>query len=309
MRMSTGASMEPCPACGADGAETIWSRPFRNRFWELARCRACRLHFTTPTPSEEELRAFYAGNYHASLREGEGTDRAFGRKYERYADRVASFMRPGGRVVDVGCSTGLLVRMLCDRGFDAEGIELNEESAAWGRERYGARIHTLPIERCGIAEGSLDGIILTDVLEHMRHPGVALRGIVRHLAIGGRALVTFPDIESIESRYRRALARILRRPWMWSCCRAPLHVWEFTPESARACFAGAGCEIRQFVRTHVPIEQHRAWALRAIEAPVALIGVGPIARLCGSQMEFVIERTRAVDDASLPSVESARRAA
>jgi hypothetical protein len=63
------------------------------------------------------------------------------------------------------------------------------------------------------------------------------------------------------------------------------------------------------VRTHVPIERHRAWALRAIEAPVALIGVGPIARLCGSQMEFVIERTRAVDDASLPSVESARRAA
>ncbi len=307
--MSPSTPHEPCPACRGSDAEVIWSRPYRNRIWGLARCRACRLHFTVPTPTDEELRSFYAGDYHASLRAGEGTDRAFGPKFERYAERIAEVMRPGGRILDIGCSTGLLVRMLRDRGFDAEGIELNAESAAWGRERYGVRIHTEPIERCGLADGSLDGILLTDVLEHMRHPGDALRGIVRYLALGGRALVTFPDIGSIESRYRRALARVLRRPWLWTCCRAPLHVWEFTPESAQACFAQAGCEVVRFARTHVPTERHRSWALRAIEAPVALIGVPPIARLCGSQMEFVIERTRIVDDAQRSDAGVARRAA
>jgi SAM-dependent methyltransferase len=309
MRMSDPTAIEACPACGAGDAKPLWSRPFRHRVWELARCRACGLHFTTPTPSEDELRSFYAGNYHAALRQGEGTDLAFGAKYARYADRIATFMRPGGRIVDLGCSTGLLVRMLRDRGFDAEGIELNEESAAWGREQYGISIHTEPIERSGFAEGSLDGLLLTDVLEHMRHPGEALRDMVRYLAIGGRALVTFPDIGSIESRYRRALARALRRPWIWSCCRAPLHVWEFTPETAQACFERAGCEVRAFARTHVPTERHESLALRAIEAPVALLGIGPFARRWGSQMEFVIERTRVLADRSTAESSSSRRAA
>ena len=126
------ATMEKCPACDAETGRVYYQRTLRDRRWSLAHCPSCSQDFTSPTPSEEDLKSFYAGNYHAELRTDGGTDAAFGKKYRRYIDRLSRHLR-GGRVVDVGCSTGLLVRMLCDRGYDAEGIEMNSQSAGLGK--------------------------------------------------------------------------------------------------------------------------------------------------------------------------------
>lgn len=282
-----------CPACGAANPRELWSRHFRGRDWALVRCGRCALHFTSPTPTDDDLRRFYEGDYHAPLRDGDGTDRAFGAKYRRYATLLRSHLERG-RVVDIGCSTGLLVRTLRDHGYDAMGIELNASSAAWGRERYGITIHTEPIERCGFAPGSLDAILLTDVLEHMRHPGDFLASAARFLRIGGTALVTFPDIASLESRYRRALSILTGRPWMWSSCHAPLHVWEFTRATAERTFDAAGFRVVGFGRSQLPCERHASVALRALEAPVRLLSLPPIAHRLGSQMEFLLERVRDV---------------
>jgi hypothetical protein len=67
-------------------------------------------------------------------------------------------------------STGLLVKMLRDRGYDAEGIELNATSAAYGREHFGVTIHNRPLERCGFEPRSLNGLVMTDVLEPSMPP-------------------------------------------------------------------------------------------------------------------------------------------
>jgi hypothetical protein len=62
-------------------------------------------------------------------------------------------------------------------------------------------------------------------------------------------LITFPDIDSLESRYLRFLSRILRRDWIWSCCHIPLHVWEFTPATAHTMFLKAGFEVVGYRRS------------------------------------------------------------
>jgi len=41
-----------------------------------------------------------------------------------------SAVREGDRVVDVGCGTGILTRMLARRGFDVVGIDPNEDMLA-----------------------------------------------------------------------------------------------------------------------------------------------------------------------------------
>ena len=110
--------------CGSVSSRTVCERPRLGRQWYLSECRACRLNFTAPIPSQDDIAAFYQGDYHSDLRITAGTEKAFDSKYQRYADALGRHL-PVGRVVDVGCSTGLLVRKLCDRGYDAEGIELN----------------------------------------------------------------------------------------------------------------------------------------------------------------------------------------
>lgn len=289
----TTIAIQPCPACGSERASLRCARTFRGRQWGMARCATCGLHFTAPAPTDEDIAGFYAGEYHEQLRHEGSTDAAFGAKYRRYAETIGRH-RASGRIVDIGCSTGLFVRMLRDRGFEAEGIELNERSAAWGSERYGVRIRTEPIERCGYAPGSLDAILLTDVLEHTRHPGEFLASAATYLAVGGHALVTFPDIRSIESRYRAMLARLLRRDWLWSSCHVPLHVWEFTRETAERCFADAGFRVVEFGRSQLPAERHASPALRLLELPVRCLSAPILGRMLGSQMEFLLEKERDV---------------
>lgn len=276
--------------CGSSSVEAVHAKEFGGRPWSLARCRRCGLHFTDPRPPLDFLDACYAGDYHAELRTEGGTERAFGAKYRRYADWLSKHLPPGGRVLDIGCATGLLVRMLCDRGCRAEGIELNPRSAEWGREHYGITIRDQPLERCDFAPGSFDAVTLTDVLEHTPHPRDFLADVGRLLVPGGLVLVTFPDISSPESRYFRLIARLTRRPWFWRNCHIPLHTWEFTRATARACFESAGFRVIGFRRNHVNDLGDLSGVQKLLALPTALLGWGPVASRLGTQMEFLLRK-------------------
>lgn len=273
----------------------VHRRAFRGGEWTLAVCGGCGQYFTSPTPSEAELEGFYAGDYHAALRRAGGAEGAFGEKYRRYVETLGRHLK-SGRIMDVGCGTGLLVRMLRDGGYDAEGVELNAESAAWGRQHYGVRIHSRALERCGFAARSLDAVLMTDVLEHTRHPGEFLRGVARLVRPGGVVFVTFPDIASVESRYQRMLARALRREWLWGTCHVPLHVWEFTRATAEACFRSAGFRVAEFRRSQPAAEPAPTLLLRLLGWPSRVLTWRALASRLGTQMEFVIQKTRDLSD-------------
>jgi 2-polyprenyl-3-methyl-5-hydroxy-6-metoxy-1,4-benzoquinol methylase len=280
---------ERCPACGSSRTKERYRRSHRGRTWSLAQCESCALQFTSPAPTEEDIRSFYSGDYHSELRNALATEEAFGPKFSRYVDMLGRHLY-GGRVVDVGCSTGLLVRMLCDRGYEAEGVELNEHSAAWGVERYKVRIHTQPLQACEFRAQSLDAVFMTDVLEHTEHPGQFLRDVGRLLVPGGFAVVTFPDISSVESRYQFLLSRLLRRDWVWSSCHIPLHVWEFSRRTAEACFADAGFRVVEFRRSQLPREENGSLALKLLNLPLRLLSLPLVEDHLGTQMEFVIQK-------------------
>lgn len=182
--------------------------------------------------------------------------------------------------------------MLRDRGYEAEGVEPNPENAAWGREHYGVTIHAEPLERSGLASGSLNALLFTDVLEHTAHPRDFLREAGRLLVPGGFALITFPDLLSVESRYRRALSRSLGRNWLWTNCHIPLHTWEFTPKTAKACFAAAGFRVVEFRRDQPTHERPGPTILNLLDAPTRLLSLAPLSRLLGTQMEFIVRKIK-----------------
>jgi 2-polyprenyl-3-methyl-5-hydroxy-6-metoxy-1,4-benzoquinol methylase len=277
--------------CRSEEVRSLIERTFQGSQWTLCRCRVCGLHFTSPTPTEEDLNCFYAGNYHKELRTEGASEAAFGFKFERYADILGRHLR-SGRVIDVGCSTGLLVRILKDRGYQAEGIELNPRSAEWGRTHYGVKIHETPLERCAYDSGSLDALLMMDLLEHTRHPRDYLREAGRLLRPAGLVLVTFPDIQSIESRYKFILSKLLRLDRIWSNCQIPCHVWEFTRATAEACFASAGFRVIEFGRYQYYFDDSaNRFTRRLLYSPIRPLNWPILRRLFGTQMEFVITKT------------------
>jgi SAM-dependent methyltransferase len=186
----------------------------------------------------------------------------------------------------VGCATGLFPKLLTDEGYDATGIEINEESAAWGRQHYGARISVRTLEDLEIPSTPYDLITFTDVLEHTLHPLKALEHAKRLLTNKGYVLVTFPDITSLESLYYNLLRKVLHREWLWVTCHIPLHIWEFTPKTASSLFKKAGFEVVGFRRSYHRIDLDGK--LQVLSFFPRLLSIAP--RLFGTQMEFMLRR-------------------
>jgi 2-polyprenyl-3-methyl-5-hydroxy-6-metoxy-1,4-benzoquinol methylase len=275
-----------CPLCGRP-AILIYQRIFRDRKWSMARC-PCGLRFTHPPPTLDEIVSFYRTDYHGALTHG--ADQNFLAKFSGYADIIARHVS-GGRSLDVGCTTGLLPHLLRQRGFDAEGLEVNPRTAAWGTQTYGVPIAVGTFEEyCG-APGKLNVLSMTDVVEHTLDPMATLRKANTLLRPGGSALISFPDITSAKSRYYQMLARVLGRDWLWNTCHIPQHTWEFTRPVAVRCFAAAGFSLTWFGRTDGP-DNDFSGRLGVLSWPVRPLNLRPLAKLLGTGMIFLLRKER-----------------
>ncbi len=279
-------SARSCPLCASPQGRGAFRRERHGVVWTLAHCLDCGLYFTDPLPTRDQMAQFYSGDYHAELRRPGAAEKEFGAKFRRYLAWIASYL-PSGRCLDVGCATGLFPHMLRQKGYEAEGLELNPASAAWGARHYGVPVRCGKLEGAGDNPGAYDLISMTDVVEHTADPLEQLRLARRLLRPGGYVLVTFPDIASIESRYYRTLSRLLRRD-VWLTCSAPYHTWEFTPATAARCFALAGFEIAGFRRSQ--LRHSLSGKLRLLSLPVMPLRLSFAAHRWGTQMEFMLRR-------------------
>jgi 2-polyprenyl-3-methyl-5-hydroxy-6-metoxy-1,4-benzoquinol methylase len=100
---------------------------------------------------------------------------------------------PGARVLDLGCSQGLLARPLRDKGVRTTGVDVGPpERVSKDLESYHRRDLEEPLE---LPEGrEFDYVVIADVIEHLRNREQLLRSARRHLKPEGRLLISTPNI-------------------------------------------------------------------------------------------------------------------
>jgi O-antigen biosynthesis protein len=113
------------------------------------------------------------------------------------------------RVLEVGCASGELGRLLRSRGHHVTGIELVPEMAERARH-WLDRVETADVETDGFPfpPASFDAIVFADVLEHLVDPWRVLREAVAVLAEGGVIVASIPNLQNID-----VLRRLLRGRW------------------------------------------------------------------------------------------------
>jgi 2-polyprenyl-3-methyl-5-hydroxy-6-metoxy-1,4-benzoquinol methylase len=279
-----------CPLCAEPAIVRLAVKPLKGRLWYVAKCRSCKLVFTDPQPNESDISSFYEGDYHSALREPGANEKVFGEKFESYCDWLLRYVEPG-RSLDIGCATGLFVKYLQDRGFQAEGYEANELSAEWARSQYGVTVHVGILDPRSLPPKSYDLISLCDVLEHTLNPLEYLKDLRGPLRPGGHVMVTFPHVWAAESLYYRAISKLVRRDWIWGTCKVPTHTWEFTPETAQRVFEQAGFRIvafrRRQDRSTEPVRMRSLVDL--IHIPPRLLQLRPFGDRFGIQMHFLLQ--------------------
>ena len=153
----------------------------------------------------------------------------------RYHDFFVERIRPGERVLDVGCGKGELAYDVAERsGATVVAID----RAAWALEfarSHFAHPRVTYVESDALeyeADGSFDAAILSNVLEHVG-PRVELLRSLREGAQVGRLLIRVPQID-------RDWIVPLRRELGLSHFSDPEHEVEYTPEILREELGAAG---------------------------------------------------------------------
>jgi SAM-dependent methyltransferase len=126
---------------------------------------------TNPSPANLNIAPDDEYKYLAFEDQFRGTDEAIGERLRRYVPIFAG----ASDVVDLGCGRGEFLAALKAAGIPARGVDLNAEMVA------AARARGLHVERSDalsylntIADGSIGGLIATQVVEHLE-PAYLLR--------------------------------------------------------------------------------------------------------------------------------------
>src|SRR5213592_2549578 len=93
--------------------------------------------------------------------------------------KIVSLVPPATRVLEFGCATGYMTKVLKNRlGCTVTGVEINPEAAALA-EQHAERVLVGDAEKIDyaaeLAGEEFDVVLFADVLEHLKEPGDVLR--------------------------------------------------------------------------------------------------------------------------------------
>ena len=173
---------------------------------EYLHCRACETLVLADPPTADALLvtdddiALYGRNYFERMAERHGLptleDRARFDLQERCLYWLRSLLRyrqPPARILELGSAHGGFVALMRWAGFDATGLDLSPELVERARRRFDVPILEGPIESHDLPEGSMDAVVLMDVLEHLAQPEETLRQCFRLLKPDGLFFLQTPQ--------------------------------------------------------------------------------------------------------------------
>ncbi len=198
-----------CPVCGAGTAQEM----HRHRFSALAGvaldgfeqkllgCESCGAHYVGEYLSPAALARYYAqSSSYEYLVSEQSLPREEAQRSQQQHAFLQPYLKPGARVLDVGCSTGYTLSLFAAEGHRTHGIEPSAVLSQMARERYGLRVDTCFVERADQLPGGQDLVMLSHVLEHLMDPAQMLAAIRGCLAPGGRLFIEIPVIELFDER-------------------------------------------------------------------------------------------------------------
>jgi 2-polyprenyl-3-methyl-5-hydroxy-6-metoxy-1,4-benzoquinol methylase len=207
--------------------------------FEVARCGGCGFIVTVPQPGADAMSTYYPEGYY-----GTQTANRFPapvewlqrRLYRRRAKWVQRFnLNRVGRVLDVGCGRGLLLREFQRQGWEVQGTELSEPAARYAVATLKLPVQIGSLEQLHFPSERFDAVVMWHVLEHVSDPRVILAEVHRVLRPGGMFMVGVPNFGSPE-------ARMCRNKWLH--LDVPRHLTHFTHASLREALARAGFTVR-----------------------------------------------------------------
>src|SRR5206468_6013652 len=122
--------------------------------------------------------------------------------FDWVSDQIDGFYVPGKRMFEVGANVGLFLAGASERGWNVSGIEPSSWAVEHGRARFGVDLRQGTIETLELEPGSVDALVMLDVLEHLADPADALRILRPAMADQGLFALSTVNVEGLHGRVR-----------------------------------------------------------------------------------------------------------
>jgi len=202
--------LQKCPVCTG-----YQFKHFRKYFESyLVECKNCKFVFMNPIPTEDWINRYYQqsslldeNNEHNDWwgSPGSAQERVLEFKYPKSFERrtnemlnsIEEYIKPG-KMLDIGCSLGTLLKVAKGRGWETTGIELAREVSKYSHEKYGLDIYTSDLLELGLKENSFDCITMVHVLEHLTNLHEYMNEVYRLLKPDAILYIRVPNLNSLK---------------------------------------------------------------------------------------------------------------
>lgn len=192
-------------------------------------CGGCGFMRLAEMPPPEVITAFYA-SYNRTANYLAKRDK----KIRRAMKRIRSLARKakGRRFLDIGCNAGFAVEAARRLGFDATGVDLDNNALSAARAAFpGCRFMHGDLSSLASDGEKFDLIFCSEVIKHISDPPGFIRAAAAVAAPGALMYVATPDLGHW---------RTPREYWQWEEVRPPEHICWFTKQALAKVFTHAG---------------------------------------------------------------------
>lgn len=242
-----------CSLCNSDDFEYFGVRAVKGFPGGIkVRCRHCRLVYTNPRLSKEELRVFYANYYDKGgmaakdmknkvikAKEGNLKSIVDADFYERNITRYKNH----GKYLEIGAGLGFQAWIATRLGFDdVHCTDLDPDAAAFAFDNFGlSNYHIGDLEDIKLPENYFDFISCWHCIEHVQDMKIFLDEVHRVLKPGGVLFFATPNLGSYLYRlYRIAKFSTMQMPQIIDGIE---HTYGLSPETGRKLCENAGFEV------------------------------------------------------------------
>jgi SAM-dependent methyltransferase len=213
--------------------------------YSIWRCQHCSLAILYPQPTDEMLAGLYNQDYfnHIENQMPGGKEEIELELYKRYyfVQWLHSTLNvSSGRLLDIGSSTGFLLKAFQDHGWQVSGIEISDSAAEYAIKHFSLDVRLGPVSPLTLRSDQFDIIVMLHTFEHLSDPLGTLKLLLPHLKNDGKLIIRVPNLSSLPARWYRK---------NWEGWRIPYHLFHFSAKTLTLLVQKAGYKIFQLEYT------------------------------------------------------------
>jgi 2-polyprenyl-3-methyl-5-hydroxy-6-metoxy-1,4-benzoquinol methylase len=232
-----------CPVCQNSTFEKyleVQDYTVSQEKFQIVACKSCGFKFTNPRPDQNEIGEYYkAESYISHTNTSKGLIAKIYQLVRKFTlkdkiNLINSLYPQKGKVLDIGCGTGMFLNEARENGWIVNGIEPDSGARQIAEEINKTTIKTEILS--SFQSEQFEIITMWHVLEHVHLLNDTVDWLKERLSENGALIIAVPNHKSKDAEIYQA---------HWAAYDVPRHLYHFSQKSIKQLFEQKGFHLEK----------------------------------------------------------------